>query len=49
MPGQLSVHSVMLDEALKLLALPMELGPHPADQQPVNVNIGRCAAAPQAP
>ena len=39
--GGVTESTVTLDEALKLLALPRELGPHPESQQPIVAGLGR--------
>src|SRR4029450_2124016 len=39
--GGMTESTVTLDEALKLLALPRELGAHPESQQPIVAGLGR--------
>ena len=41
LPEGLGYEEVELEDALKLLAMPYELGPHPDDGKPVKVGIGR--------
>ncbi len=41
LPKGMEPDEVTLDTALKLLAMPLELGPHPDTQKPVKVGIGR--------
>jgi DNA topoisomerase-1 len=41
LPKGMGPEDVTLETALKLLAMPLELGPHPDTQKPVKVGIGR--------
>lgn len=41
LPPHMNFNTITLEEALKLLALPRELGAHPEDSVPVIANIGR--------
>ncbi len=46
-PPGLGMASIDLEQALQLLALPRELGPHPEDGEPVVATSGRCVLSVQ--